>query len=224
MAITDWPVADRPREKLLASGANHLTDAELLAIFLRTGIQGKSAVDLAREILLHFGGLRHLLDADCQEFCSVPGLGSAKYAQLQAVTELTRRYLKETLNRETALTSPDLTRDYLRSQLRHYPYEVFAALFLDNQHRVISFEKLFRGTINSASIYPREVIRQVMRYNAAAVIFVHNHPSGVAEPSISDRDITEVLVKALKLLDVRVLDHFVVGDDEVVSFAERGWL
>ncbi|OZG74945.1 hypothetical protein BTA51_00640 [Hahella sp. CCB-MM4] len=224
MAITDWPVADRPREKLLATGATHLTDAELLAIFLRTGIQGKSAVDLAREILQHFDGLRHLLDADRQDFCAVPGLGLAKYAQLQAVTELTRRYLKESLSRETALTSPDLTRDYLRSQLRHYPYEVFAALFLDNQHRVICFEKLFRGTINSASIYPREVIRQVMRYNAAAVIFVHNHPSGVAEPSISDRDITDLLVKALKLMDVRVLDHFVVGDNDVVSFAERGWI
>ncbi|WP_020410651.1 RadC family protein [Hahella ganghwensis] len=224
MAITDWPVADRPREKLLASGANHLTDTELLAIFLRTGTPGKSAVDLSRDVLQHFGGLRHLLDAEKRDFCAVPGLGEAKFAQLQAVTELTRRYLKETLSRETALTSPDLTRDYLRSQLRHYPYEVFATLFLDNQHRVISFEKLFRGTINSASVYPREVIRQIMKYNAAAVIFVHNHPSGVAEPSLTDRELTDTLVKALKLLDVRVLDHFVVGDDEVVSFAERGWI
>ena len=224
MPITDWPLADRPREKLLAHGAGNLTDTELLAIFFRTGMQGKSAVDLARETLQYFGGLRQLLDADSKSFCQVPGLGTAKYAQLQAVTELTRRYLSETLTRDSALTSPEITRDYLRSQLRRYPFEVFAALFLDNQHRVIAFEELFRGTINSASVYPREVVRQVMKHNAAAIIFVHNHPSGVAEPSNCDRDITSTLTKALKLLEVRVLDHFVIGDHEVVSFAERGWL
>jgi len=224
MPITDWPMADRPREKLLVQGAGNLTDTELLAIFFRTGMQGKSAVDLAREALQHFGGLRQLLDADSDTFCQMPGLGMAKYAQLQAVTELTRRYLSETLTRDSALTSPEITRDYLRSQLRRYPFEVFAALFLDNQHRVIAFEELFRGTINSASVYPREVVRQVMKHNAAAIIFVHNHPSGVAEPSSCDRDITLTLTKALKLLEVRVLDHFVIGDQETVSFAERGWL
>ncbi len=224
MSITDWPLADRPREKLLTQGANNLTDTELLAIFFRTGMQGKSAVDLARETLLHFGGLRQLLDADCNTFCQMPGLGSAKFAQLQAVTELTRRYLKEALSRDSALTSPELTRDYLRSQLRRYPYEVFAALFLDNQHRVIAFEELFRGTINNASVYPREVVRHVMKHNAAAVIFVHNHPSGVAEPSLSDREITTTLSKALQLLEVRVLDHFIIGDQDTVSFAERGWM
>lgn len=222
MAITDWPEGDRPREKLLQLGSQNLSDTELLAIFYRTGIAGKTAVDLARETLAHFGSLHALLSSSMDEFCQVHGLGMAKYVQLQASTELSRRFFLEEIPKTDPLTSPQLTRQYLHSRMRDYPYEVFAALYLDNQHRIIQFEELFRGTINSASVYPREVIRQVIKHNAAAVIFVHNHPSGVAEPSQSDADITTTLTKALNLLDVRVLDHFIVGAKEVVSMAERG--
>jgi DNA repair protein RadC len=221
MAITDWPLAERPREKLLAQGAAALTDAELLAIFLRTGIRGKTAVDLSQDLLQGFGGLRHLLKANVEEFCGHAGLGNAKYAQLQAVLEMARRYLFETLQRGDALTSPTETRQYLTDQLRDYQHEVFAALFLDQRHRVICFEELFMGTIDGASVYPREVVKKALHYNSAAVIFAHNHPSGVAEPSAADERITRRLIDALALIDVRVLDHFVIGD-EVVSFAERG--
>ncbi len=224
MAITDWPPEERPREKLLKRGAEALSDAELLAIFLRTGVPGKTAVDLARDLLTRFGCLRALLDADCKVFCEAPGLGIAKFTQLQATTEMARRHLAEILKRGEALTSAGDTRRYLSTRLRDYPYEVFACLFLDTRHRVIEFEELFRGTIDGASVHPREVLRRALAHNAAAVILAHNHPSGIAEPSRADRHITERLTDALALVDVRVLDHLVVGDGEVVSFAERGWL
>jgi len=223
MAITDWPIEQRPREKLLANGSKSLTDAELLAIFLRTGIRGKTAVDLSEDLLQGFSGLRALLKADVDAFCGHRGLGTAKYAQLQAVLEMARRYLFEGLQRGDSLSSPQETRQYLSSQLRDYPHEVFAVLFLDQRHRVISFDEMFRGTIDGANVYPREVVKKALEHNAAAVIFAHNHPSGVAEPSQSDERITQRLKEALNLVDIRVLDHFVVGD-EVVSFAERGLL
>ncbi|MGB1091743.1 MAG: RadC family protein [Oceanobacter sp.] len=224
MAITDWPAEERPREKLLAQGPDALSDAELLAIFLRTGIKGKSAVDMARELLNDFGGLRPLLTADQQTFCQPMGLGSAKYAQLQAVLEMARRHLAEQLQRGDALTSPDLTRQYLVSRIRDLPHEVFVCLFLDNQNRVMKYKELFRGTIDGAAVYPREVVKQALAENAAAVIFAHNHPSGVAEPSQADRHITRRLTDALSLVDIRVLDHLVIGNGELVSFAERGWI
>jgi len=221
MAIKDWPVEQRPREKLLLRGSAALSDAELLAIFLRTGMQGCSAVDMAYSLIEHFGGLRELLKADEQIFCSYPGLGVAKYAQLQAVMEMARRYLFESLQRGHALSSPQETRQYLSDCLRDYQHEVFAALFMDQRHRVICFEELFTGTIDGASVYPREVVKKALQHNAAAIIFAHNHPSGVAEPSSADKHITKRLQDALALVDIRVLDHFVVGD-EVISFAERG--
>jgi DNA repair protein RadC len=224
MAITDWPNAERPREKLLSRGASALSDAELLAIFLRTGVRGRSAVDLARDILLQFDGLRGLLNADQTAFCAIAGLGTAKFSQLQAVLELARRHLAETLQRGDALCDPTTTRRYLSARLRDYPHEVFGCLFLDTRHRVIAFEELFRGTINGASVHPREVIRRALAHNAAAVILAHNHPSGVAEPSDADRQLTQRLQAALELVDVRVLDHIVIGDGESVAFAERGWL
>ncbi|OOG25715.1 hypothetical protein B1C78_06340 [Thioalkalivibrio denitrificans] len=223
MPITDWPADERPREKLLKRGAAALSDAELLAIFLRTGVAGRTAVDLARDLLSRFGGLRPLLQADPDAFCTARGLGVAKYTQLQAVVEMARRHLSETLTRGDALGSPDDTRRYLSARLRDYPFEVFACLFLDNRHRVIAFEELFRGTIDGASVHPREVVRRALTHNAAAVILAHNHPSGVAEPSRSDEAVTWRLRDALALIDVRVLDHVVVGE-ELVSFAERGLL
>jgi len=223
MPITDWPLEERPREKLLAQGSQALSDAELLAIFLRTGIRGKTAVDLSHDLLTGFDGLRQLLKADQQSFCQHPGLGQAKYAQLQAVLEMSRRYLFEGLQRGDALTSPQETREYLSGQLRDYAHEVFAVLFLDQRHRVIKFEEMFRGTIDGANVYPREVVKKALEHNAAAVIFAHNHPSGVAEPSQADERITQRLKDALSLVDIRVLDHFVVGEN-VVSFAERGLL
>lgn len=223
MPITDWPVEQRPREKLLAQGSEALTDAELLAIFLRTGVKGKTAVDLSHELLNGFAGLRALLKADQQSFCQHPGLGQAKYAQLQAVLEMARRYLFEGLKRGDSLSSPEDTRQYLSSQLRDYPHEVFAVLFLDQRHRVICYEEMFRGTIDGANVYPREVVKKALHHNAAALIFAHNHPSGIAEPSQSDERITRRLKEALALVDIRVLDHFVIGD-EVVSLAERGLL
>lgn len=225
MPITDWPDDERPREKLMAKGPQALSDAELLAIFLRIGIKGKTAVDLARDLLTEFGGLRALLESDFERFSSSQGLGMAKYAQLQAVLEMARRHLKETLQRGNALTSPDVTRQYLAVQMRGYRHEVFGCLWLDNQHRVLEFEELFHGTIDGASVYPREVVRAALRLNAAAVIFAHNHPSGVAEPSEADRMITQRLKQALNLIDIRVLDHFIVGDgDQAYSFAEHGLL
>jgi DNA repair protein RadC len=223
MAISNWPLQERPREKLLSKGAEALSDAELLAIFLRTGCKGITAVDLARQLLNDFGGLKPLLQASQQEFCRRRGLADAKYAQLQAVLEMARRHMYEQIARGDALCSPRQTRAFLSAQLAACPHEVFACLFLDNRNRVIIFEKMFYGTIDGASVYPREVVRQALFRNAAAVIFAHNHPSGVAEPSEADKLITQRLKNALSLVDIRVLDHFVVGD-EVVSFAERGLL
>ena len=222
MSIRDWPDAERPREKLLQRGASALSDAELLAIFLRTGVSGRSAVDLARDLVQRFGGLRQLLEADAASFCENPGLGPAKYVQLQAVLELGRRYLEATLQRGDALQSVADTRRYLTARLRHEPHEVFACLFLDNRHRVLAFEELFYGTIDGASVHPRQIVKRTLYHNAAALILAHNHPSGVAEPSRADEQITLRLKEALALVDVRVLDHFIIGDGEVISFAERG--
>lgn len=224
MAIRDWPADDRPREKLLTRGPAALSDAELLAIFLRTGVTGLSAVDLARRLLIDFGGLRALLAADRAGFCAGKGLGDAKFAQLQAVLEMARRYLAAELRAGDAITDTAAAHRYLTAQLRDRPHEVFAALFLDTRHRVIAFEELFRGTLDGASVYPREVVKTALAHNAGAVIFAHNHPSGVAEPSRADRDITRQLVEALRLIDVRVLDHVVIGQGAPVSFAQRGLL
>jgi DNA repair protein RadC len=224
MGITDWPAGERPREKLLERGAAALSDAELLAIFLRTGVTGLSAVDLARRLLSEYGGLRPLLQADRTRFCATKGLGMAKYAQLQAVLEMARRHLAERLRRGDALTDPKATRDYLRRRLADRQHEIFAVLFLDNRHRVIACEELFRGTVDGAAVYPREVVKAALAHNAAAVILAHNHPSGVAEPSRADRDLTRRLIDALALVDIRVLDHLVIGDGVSTSFAEHGWL
>ena len=224
MSISNWPQAERPREKLIQRGATALSDAELLAIFLRTGIAGCSAVELARRLVNEYGGLRTLFQADRKRFCATRGLGDAKYAQLQAVLELARRHLAESLMRGDALKNPAETRRYLTARLRDYPYEVFACLFLDTRHRVISYEELFRGTIDGASVHPREVVRRALQHNAAAVILAHNHPSGIAEPSDADRRITTRLQDALALIDIRVLDHIVIGDQRATSFAERGFI
>jgi len=224
MPIRDWPEGERPREKLLARGPEALSDAELLAIFLRTGVRGASAIDLARELLAELGGLRALMEAEPERLCAARGLGRAKYVQLRASLEMGRRYLAARLARESVLASPADTRAYLAARLKAHPHEVFACLFLDNRHRVIAFEEMFRGTIDGAAVHPREVVRRALAHNAAAVILAHNHPSGVAEPSQADRALTRRLQDALGLVDIRVLDHFVVGDGEVASFAERGLL
>lgn len=222
MPISNWPEQERPREKLLLRGPGALSDAELLAIFLRTGVAGKTALDLARELLTRYQGLRALLTANREQFCSARGLGSAKFAQLQAALEMARRHLRESLPHKDALTSPLDTGHYLRACLRDYDQEVFACLFLDTRHRVIQFEELFRGTIDGAVVHPRQVVKRALHHNAAAVILAHNHPSGVAEPSQADQQLTRRLREALALVDVRVLDHFVVGDGTPVSLAERG--
>jgi len=224
MGISQWPVEERPREKLLAKGAAALSDAELLAIFLRTGVRGRSAVDVARDLLCAFGGLRPLLESDVATFTGHHGLGQAKYVQLQAVLEMGRRHLQARLAAGESLNGPEDTRNYLTARLRHLPYEIFACLFLDNRHRVIAFEEMFRGTINAAGVYPREVVRRALELNAAAVILAHNHPSGVTEPSHADEAMTTRLAEALATVDIRVLDHFVVGEGRPVSFAERGLL
>lgn len=225
MAITDWPASERPRERLIEQGAHVLSDAELLAIFLRTGMNGKSAVDLARELLTRFGGLNDLFAATLDEFCAVPGMGPAKYAQMQAVMEMARRALDERVAREDVLGSPQAVRDYLRLKLQGREHEVFVAVFLDTQNRVIALEELFRGSLKETSVYPREVVKRALHHNAAGVILAHNHPSGVAEPSRADEALTRALKDALALVEVRVLDHFIVAAGAGgVSFAERGLL
>ena len=224
MPICDWPATERPREKLLARGAEALSDAELLALFLRTGVRGRSAVDVARDLLGRFGGLRGLMGARREEACGSPGLGPAKYAELQAALELATRHFEEALRRGPAMTRPRATREFLSARLRDLPHEVFCCLYLDSRHRVIRFKELFRGTIDGAQVHPREVVREALAHNAAAVILAHNHPSGVAEPSHADRSITRRLSQALSLLDIRVLDHVIVGDGYCESFAERGLL
>ncbi len=224
MSMQNWPVSERPRERLLEYGAGALSDAELLAIFLRTGVRGRNAVDLARDLLTEFGGLRQLLEADETSFTSHLGLGPAKFAQLQAVLEMGRRHLAASIQRESALESPQAVRDFLKAKLRHELHEVFACLFLDTKHRVLAFEILFYGTIDGASVYPRQVVKRALANNAAALILTHNHPSGVAEPSQADKVLTERLKEALALVDVRVLDHFIVGDGEPLSMVENGWM
>lgn len=221
MAITHWPSAERPREKLISRGAGALSDAELLAIFLRTGVRGVSAVDLARQLLVDFGSLRNIVGASANDFCRRKGLGMAKYVQLQAVLEMAKRHFAEQLQRQDCLTSPAQTMQYLRARLRDYNHEVFACLMLDNRNRVIALREMFTGTIDAASVYPREVVKQALADNAAAVILAHNHPSGVCEPSQSDINITERLKQALQLVDIRLLDHVIVGD-ATISLSEQG--
>ena len=222
MSLKSLPTTERPREKLLAFGASHLSDTELLAIFLRTGTAEKPVLELSRHLLDHFGGLRSLVGASATAFCRINGLGTAKFAQLQAAMEMARRVLDEPLRAGDPLTSPEETRRYLKLRLVTRQHEVFACLFLDNRHRIIRYEELFQGTIDGAAVYPREVARRALDYNAAAVILAHNHPSGEAEPSSADISLTRRLKEALALIEVRVLDHMVIGHGSVVSLAERG--
>ena len=224
MAISDWLADERPRERLFSKGAESLSDAELIAIFLRTGVKGRSAIDIARELLARFGSLSALFAADLRALSDTAGLGNAKVAQLAAVMEVARRALRETMSRGNALSSPRTVRDFLRLKLQDRPHEVFAAVFLDAQNRVLAVEELFRGTLTQTSVYPREVVKRALHFNAAALIFAHNHPSGVAEPSRSDEALTHALKQALALVDVKVLDHFVIGGGTAMSFAERGLL
>lgn len=224
MSIKEWPQSERPREKLLNKGPETLSDAELLAIFIRTGLPGKSAIELARDILLESGGLRALLNLPQNQLCLNKGIGAAKYVQFQAGLELGRRYLMEKLDHGDVINSPQASRDYLTMCLRDKPYESFYALYLDTKHRVIYHHELFRGTIDNASVPVREVVKEALKHNAAAMIVAHNHPSGVAEPSAADKSLTETLFLALGMVGIKLLDHFVVGDGEVVSFAEMGAL
>jgi DNA repair protein RadC len=223
MAISDWPIAERPRERLLAKGAAMLSDAELLAVLLRTGLRGKSAVELARQLLAQFDGLSGLFGAG-DELAKVKGLGDAKRAQFAAAIELARRSIEEKLQSGAALTSPGAVRDYLRLALGGKPHEVFVCIWLDAQHRVIKFDEPFRGTLTQTSVYPREIVKAALAANAAAVIFAHNHPSGAAQPSQADELLTRNLKEALALVDVKVLDHFIVAGNHALSFAERGLL
>jgi DNA repair protein RadC len=223
MGISDWPAAERPRERLIALGAGALSDAELLAVLLRTGIRGKSAVALARELMDRFGGVGALLNGG-SELMKVKGLGQAKAAQFAAAAELARRSLEERLRAGAALTSPGAVRDYLRLSLGKREHEVFICLWLDAQHRVLSIQEPFRGTLTQTSVYPREIVKAALAVNAAAVIFAHNHPSGVAQPSQADELLTRNLKDALSLVEVKVLDHFIVAGTQAISFAERGLL
>jgi len=224
LRIADWPQQERPRERLLAQGAGSLSDAELVAVCLRSGTRGKSAVDLARELIADFGGVTGLLGADLDKLLQIKGLGTAKAAQLAAAIELARRSLQEGLKAGSALTSPGAVRDYLRLALAARGHEVFVVLFLDAQHRVLRSTELFRGTLTQTSVYPREVVRAALAANAAAVIFAHNHPSGIAQPSQADELLTRQLREALALVEIRVLDHFIVAGNQTLSFAERGLL
>jgi DNA repair protein RadC len=224
MRIADWPEDERPRERLLKLGAAALSEAELLAIFLRTGIAGKSAVELGRDLLGRFGSLQRLFAAPLDDVAAVRGLGPAKYVQLQAVVEMARRALAEQIRDRDAMSSPQAVRDYLRLSLGARPHEVFVAMFLDAQNRLLGCEELFRGTLTQTSVYPREVVKTALRYNAAGVIFAHNHPSGVAEPSRADELLTQTLKQALSLVEIKTLDHFIVAGAKTISFAERGLL
>lgn len=224
MNIKDWPADQRPREKLLKQGAASLTDAELLAIFLRTGVAGCNAVELAQQALTQFGSLRALLGAELDCFSQGRGLGSAKYAQLQACVEMTKRYMTESLAERDVMTSVKAVSEFLTAHLRDEPYEVFAVMYLDVKHHLIDFAKEFYGTIDASAVYPRVIVKKALDKGASAIVIAHNHPSGVAEPSMADRHITKRLNDALALVDVRLLDHFVIGDNEFTSFAERGLL
>jgi DNA repair protein RadC len=223
MAISDWPAAERPRERLLAGGAQVLSDAELVAVLLRTGFRGKSAVELARDLLQQVGSLSRLLE-EGPKLTRIRGLGEAKSAQFVAAIEIARRSLQEDLKAGTALTSPGAVRDYLRLALSGRPHEVFVCIWLDAQHRVMTFEEPFRGTLTQTSVYPREIVKMALRINAAAVIFAHNHPSGAAQPSQADELLTGNLKEALALVEVKVLDHFIIAGNQAISFAERGLL
>jgi DNA repair protein RadC len=224
MAIKDWPRQERPRERLISAGAAVLSDAELLATLLGSGACGRNAVDLARHLLSATGSLHALLELPAKEFTSLPGLGLARYVTLQAALELSRRYLRARLERTSPISDPSVASAYLSAQFRHLSREVFGCLFLDTRHQVIAFETLFLGTLDAATVHPREVVRRALELNAGAVILAHNHPSGVAEPSQADRALTRRLTEALALIDVRIIDHVVIGDGETTSFAERGWL
>ncbi|MBA1316527.1 DNA repair protein RadC [Pseudomonas monteilii] len=224
MNIREWPAEERPREKLLQRGAAVLTDAELLAVLLGSGVAGRNVLDLARGLLMRFGGLRQFLEADRETVLREPGIGAVKYAQLQALLEIGRRYLGENIKRAEALDGPAAVRRYLKAMLRHEASEVFGCLFLDTKHRPLAFETLFRGTIDRASVYPREVVRRALLHNAAALILCHNHPSGSIEPSQDDVHLTLSLKRGLALIDVRVLDHIIVGDGEPLSMVEQGWI
>jgi DNA repair protein RadC len=224
MAITDWPEEQRPRERLIKHGPQALSDAELLAVFLRVGVTGKSAVDLGRDMVGHFGSLNGLFTATLTDFSAVNGLGPAKFAQLQAVLELARRALGEELQTGVTMSSPQAVQQYLQLLLSRKPYESFAVLFLDVKNRLIACEELFRGTLTHTSVYPREVVKVALAHNAASVILAHNHPSGSSEPSAADQTLTHALKQALTLVDVRVLDHFIVAGRNVYSFAEHGRL
>ncbi|AXQ50314.1 DNA repair protein RadC [Pseudomonas vlassakiae] len=224
MNIREWPSEERPREKLLQRGAGSLTDAELLAVFLGSGVRGCNVVELARRLLVKFGGLRQLLEAERDAFVGELGLGPVRYGQLQALLEIGRRHLATTIERESAMDSPAAVRRYLKSMLRHEVSEVFGCLFLDSKHRPLAFEILFRGTIDRASVYPREVVRRALQHNAAALILCHNHPSGNCEPSQDDVHLTLSLKRGLGLIDVRVLDHIIIGDGEPLSMVEHGWI
>lgn len=224
-SINAWPRGERPRERLIERGASALSDAELLAVLLGTGCGGTNALELARQMLQHFGGsLRRMLSASPDTLLQRRGLGPARYATLMAALEIARRHYCETLRAGPAMNAPAATRQFLNAQLRDRPYEVFCCLHLDNRHRLIHFEEVFRGTIDGASVHPREIVRQALQHNAAALIFAHNHPSGVAEASQADELITRRLRDALALVDIRVLDHLIVGDNSCLSFAERGLL
>lgn len=222
MGIDKWPKLERPREKLLEYGPGSLSDAELLAIFLRTGVKGYSALDLARKLLMDFGGLREIMKSSLDSFSSHYGLGAVTYVQLQACLELGRRHLQEQLSEKDIITCPEDTKRYLLSRLRDKNHEVFVCLYLDNKHQILQYEELFRGTIDGASVHPREVVKQALAHNAAAMIIAHNHPSGVAEPSHNDKQITWRINEALALVEIRLLDHMIVGDGMVTSLAERG--
>jgi DNA repair protein RadC len=222
MAITDWPEDQRPRERLIKYGPQALSDAELLAVFLRVGVSGKSAVDLGRDMVGHFGSLNRLFSATLRDFSAINGLGPAKFAQLQAVLELARRALSEELEAGVALSSPQTVRQYLQLSIASKPYESFVVLFLDVKNRLIAAEELFRGTLTHASVYPREVVKAALAHNAASIIIAHNHPSGAPEPSAADHTLTQTLKQALNLVDIRVLDHFVMAGRHIYSFAEHG--
>ena len=224
MAIRDWPEDERPREKLLARGPAALSDAELLAILMRTGVRGMNAVELARELIRRFGNLNQLFAASESQLCDVTGMGPAKYVQFQAILEIARRVLVEELKRGDVLSSPQAVRDFLRLYFQKHQREAFVAVFLDIQNRVIAVEELFAGTLGQTSVHPREIVKRALALNAAAIVFAHNHPSGVAEPSAADRHLTQKLADALKLVDIKVLDHFIVGDGKPFSFAEHGLL
>lgn len=224
MRISTWPKSERPREKLITKGAASLSDAELLAIFVRSGTRDKTALDIARDALNYFGDLRFLLDADQKKFCSLAGLGDAKYAELQAALEISRRYLFASLSSADIVSSIDQAKAYFTMKLRGAKHEIFACLFLDNQNQVISYEELFCGSINEAHIYPREVIKKVLQHNATSVIFAHNHISRIADPSLADREITRRLQKCLASIEVKILDHLIIGKEQVISFAEHGFL